>query len=104
VSLELIIHEIARHDIDERTFDLDDNTPDVGDRFLAELNHVFDRLLRFPKQGPPFPTANHPTLRRIVLATLPLSVFYQPTRSAIEIFRVLHHAQDIPELLDKIDH
>jgi plasmid stabilization system protein ParE len=41
-------------------------------------------------------------LRRLPLKRFPLSVFYRPTRTAIEIIRVLHHARDIPPLLEDI--
>ena len=54
--------------------------------------------------GQPWPSPNpaHRDLRRAVLPTLPFSVFYRPTKRAIEVVRVLHHAQDIPPLLDEM--
>lgn len=39
-------------------------------------------------------------LRRLPLKRFPLSVYYRSTRSAIEVIRVLHHARDIPPLLE----
>lgn len=102
MTLALIIKPQAQADIDERAVRLNDEDFELAERFLVELHHVFDRLTAFPAFGPPCPTANHPDLRRVVLPTLPLSLFYRSTRTAIEVLRVLHHAQDIPPLLDDL--
>lgn len=102
MTLDLIIHEKARHDVNEQSAWLDDHTPDAGDRFHDELAHVFDRLVTFPAFGQPCPTKTYPDLRRAILPTFPLSVFYRPTATAIEVFRVLHHARDLANLLDDL--
>lgn len=102
MTVALSIKPQAQADIDERAASLNDEAFELAERFLAELHHVFDRLTAFPAFGPPFPTANHPDLRRVILPTLPLSVFYRPTRTGIEVLRVLHQAQDIPPLLDDL--
>jgi plasmid stabilization system protein ParE len=76
----------------------------VARRFLDDVAHTFTRLHRFPNLGRPWPTRNPAIagLRRLPLQHFPLSVFYRPTRTAIEIIRVLHHARDLPPLLDDI--
>jgi plasmid stabilization system protein ParE len=103
-DLDLIIHETARHDVDGHTEYLDDQDPDMAERFHSELAHVFERLTTFPAFGQLWPSPNpaHRDLRRAVLPTLPFSVFYRPTRTTIEVVRVLHHAQDIPPLRDEM--
>ena len=103
-DLELIIHETARHDVDEHVEYLDDRDPNMAERFHSELAHVFERLTSFPAFGQLWPSPNpaHHDLRRAALPTLPFSVFYRPTRAIIEVVRVLHHAQDVPPLLDDL--
>ncbi len=100
MTLELVITPQAQADIDEYAAHLDDRNPEAGTRFLHELNHIFDRLITFPAFGQPSSTANHPELRRAVLPTFPISVFYQPTTTAIIVARVIHHARNLPPLLD----
>lgn len=99
--LDLIVHTEARDDIREQTAYLDDRTPDAGARFLAALEHVFNRLVTFPGLGSPFATQTWPNLRRVPLPTFPLSVFYEPSPTAIDVYRVLHHARDVLKALDQ---
>jgi plasmid stabilization system protein ParE len=103
-DLELIIHETARHDVDEHVEYLDDRDPNMAERFHSELAHVFERLTSFPAFGQLWPSPNpaHHDLRRAVMPTLPFSVFYRSTRTTIEVIRVLHHAQNVPPLLDDL--
>ena len=100
MSLDLLVQPQAQLDIDEHAAYLDDRTPDAGDRFLAELQHVFDRLVTFPGFGQPFPTRRYPDLRRVVLPSFPVSVFYRAAANAIIVGRVLHHSRDLPPLLE----
>ena len=104
MTLDLIIKPQAQQDVTEHAAYLDDNAPDAGDRFLGELEHVFDRLTTFPAFGQLWPSPNraHRDIRRAVLPSLPFSVFYRPTKRTIEVIRVLHHAQDVPPLLDEV--
>jgi plasmid stabilization system protein ParE len=100
-NLTLVIRPRAQADIDAQTARLDETTPNVGARFLTELSYVFDRLTSFPGLGQPCRTKNHPDLRRAVLPTFPVSVFYRPTATTIEIVRVLHQARDRSRLLEE---
>jgi plasmid stabilization system protein ParE len=102
VTLDLVITPQAQADIDEYAALLDDRNPEAGTRFLHELSHVLDRLVTFPAFGQASPTPNHPELRRAVLPNFPLSVFYQPTATTIIVARVIHHARDLPPLLDEL--
>ena len=98
----LTVTQRAQADIDEHAAYLDDRSPSAGERFLAELAQVFDRLVTFPAIGQRCPTNHHPRLRRAVLPTFPVSVFYRSSTVAVEVLRVLHHARDISPLLDEI--
>lgn len=103
MNLDLIIKPRARQDVQEHAAYLDDQSANAGDRFLAELEHVLGRLATFPALGRPWPSLSpaHRDVRRAVLPKLPFSIFYRPTKTAIEVVRVLHHAQDVPPLLDE---
>jgi plasmid stabilization system protein ParE len=101
-NLELDIRARARGDIDGHTEYFEDRDPELAERFHGELEHVFDRLTSFPGFGQPCPTKKYPDLRRVVLPTLPLSVFYRPTETTIEVFRVLHHARDLARILPNL--
>ncbi len=103
-ALDLVIHETARRDVNEHTAYLDDREPAAAERFLAELEAVFDRLTTFPSFGQLWPTTNpaQADLRRAFLPTLPFSIFYRATTATIEVVRVLHHARDFPPLLDDL--
>ncbi len=102
MSLDLIILPPAQVDIDAITAYLDDDQRNAGDRFLDDLSHVLDRITTFPQAGPLHPVT-HPELsglRRIVLRSFPVSVFYRVRPAAIEIIRVLHQARDLKRLLE----
>ncbi len=102
MSIDLIIHRPAQDDIDEQAAFLDDHDTGSGERFLAEVHRVYERLVTFPGFGHPFPTPLRPNLRCVVLPTFPLSVFYEPSPTAIDVYRVLHHARELAGILDKL--
>ena len=103
MTLDLIVHDEAREDLKDQYDFLEEHAPGNGDRFLEEVHHVFDRLVSFPGFGPPFPTPTWPNLRRALLPTFPLSVFYEPSVTAIDVYHVLHHAQDVLTILDRTE-
>ena len=98
----LSITSQAQADIDEHAAYLDDHARNDGERFLTELAHVFDRLVAFPAFGQPCPTEHHRKLRRVILPSFPVSVFYRSSTTSVEVLRVLHHARDLSPLLDEI--
>ena len=104
MTRDLVVHPRAEADVDELAAYLDDQDPDAGARFLDELEHVFDRLTTFPHFGRPWATDNPQLagLRRAILTTFHVSVFYRQTPTAISIVRVLHQARDIPSLLEDL--
>jgi len=101
----LLRHPAAKRDLAEATaYLVAEGGSEVAHQFLDDVAYAFTRLRRFPSLGRPWPTSN-PTLaglRRLPLKRFLLSVFYRPTRSAIEIIRVLHHARDISPLLEDL--
>lgn len=101
----LSVRPRAQADVDEQSdYLIADRSHDQAIKFLVELQHVFERLLRFPQFGRPWPT-NNPALaglRRAALPSFPLSVFYMADADEIAVVRVLHHARDIPPLLEDI--
>jgi toxin ParE1/3/4 len=104
VTVNLIIRPQAQADVDGLVAYLDDQDPGAGTRFLDDLRNIFDRLVTFPHYGPLWPTRN-PTLaglRRAISSTFPISVFYLPTKTAVEVVRVLRHSRDIPPLLNDL--
>ncbi len=101
----LVRHPAAKRDLAEATaYLVEEAGSEVAHEFLDDVAHVFTRLRRFPNLGRPWPTTNPALvgLRRLPLQRFPLSVIYRPTRTAIEIVRVLHHARDIPPLLEDL--
>ena len=101
----LLRHPAAKRDLAEATaYLVEEGGSEVAHQFLDDVAHAFTRLRRFPNLGRPWPTRNPilAGLRRLPLQRFPLSVFYRPSRNSIEIIRVLHHARDIPPLLEDI--
>jgi toxin ParE1/3/4 len=104
VSRRLVVSPRAQADVDEHAAYLDDRNPDAGWRFLVEIHDAFDRLPTFPHLGQAWPTTRTELVgvRRLVLTTFPISLFYRATETVVEVLRVLHHARDIPPLLDDL--
>jgi toxin ParE1/3/4 len=74
----------------------------VADRFFAEAEATFTRLARMPQIGTPY----EPDERLFAdLRFFPVSryrdylVFYRPITDGIEVYRVLHGARDITNIL-----
>lgn len=101
----LIRHPSAQRDLAEATrYFVEHAGTDVAHEFLDDVEHAFARLVRFSSLGRPWPTRNPVLrgLRRLPLRHFPLSIFYRPTESTIDVIRVLHHARDLPPLLEDI--
>jgi plasmid stabilization system protein ParE len=92
----------AQTDIDEQTEFLVIRDSAVAVRFLADIAAAFERLIRFPHIGRPWPARSRDLsgVRRLKLSNFPLSVFYRPTPLTIEVLRVLHHSRHLPPDLD----
>jgi toxin ParE1/3/4 len=101
----LVISPRAQVDVDEEAayYQATDSLATAA-RFLDDLRHVFERLVEFPHLGTPWPTQNRQLtgLRRRLLPHFPYSVFYLPSKQAIEIVRVLHNNRDLPASLEDL--
>ena len=102
---KLVRRPAARRDLAEAVaYLVTEGGSPLSHRFLDELEATFKRLCSFPHLGTPWPTTNPELtgLRRRPLPRFPYSVFYLPTRTAIEIVRVLHNSRDLPPLLENL--
>jgi plasmid stabilization system protein ParE len=104
-SLVADIRPLARHDVDRIAATIAAEHPEAGARFLDEFDAVVDRLLQFPELARVWQT-NRPdalsTVRRLVMRGFRVSIFYRPTKTTIEVLRVLHHSQDALPLLEDL--
>ena len=77
---------------------------DIAIRFVDAFEGALDRLRDFPRQGAPWPTDNPELqgIRRLLMTTFRIWIFYRETDSHIEIVRVLHGSRDLPALLDNV--
>lgn len=101
----LVIRPRAQADMDEEAlYYQTGDDPAAAARFLEDLEHAFERVVRFPQIGKPWPTPNRELtgLRRLLLSRFPYSVFYLPTETTLEIVRVLHNSRDLPPLLENL--
>lgn len=66
--------------------------PDLGERFVADLDLVMARMQTFPHGAAP--VEGFPGLRRARMRQFPYGVFYRPGTDDLVIVRVLHTRQD----------
>ena len=67
--------------------------PDLGERFVADLDLVMARMQTFPHGATP--VEGFPGLRRARMRQFPYGVFYMPDGSEdLVVVRVLHTRQD----------
>jgi len=74
---------------------------DVAGRFLDEVEHAFDLLSRNPSLGSLRygVMLNLPGVRCWPLRPWPQLIFYVDRGPALDVFRILHGARDIPSTL-----
>lgn len=96
------IRPLAGQDVDGIARYLAEHNPKTAIRFLDEFDAVIDRLLQFPELAQMWRT-NRPdqlaAVRRFVMRGFRVSIFYRPTKTTLEVLRVLHHSQDAASLL-----
>jgi plasmid stabilization system protein ParE len=104
VTRELIVTEPADEEIDGYIEYLAARNPDAARRFLRDLRHALDRLLSLPQVGHVWETKRRDLegLRAWRVDDFPVSIFYFPRPTAIEVVRVLHHSQDIKSVLEDL--
>ena len=90
MTLQLIVSREARADIAEAVAWLRDRSPDLPDRFRAELEGIYESVLEHPEMYP----AVYRRFHRALLRKFPYSVFYVVLPDAILIAGVVHQARD----------
>jgi toxin ParE1/3/4 len=96
----------AQHDIDDTAAQyLEEAGEEVALRFLAAVDDAFDLLSRNPGLGSPrhATVLQLPGIRCWPLRPWPQLVFYVEREQAVDVFRVLHGARDIPATLIEPD-
>ena len=101
---EVIVTEPAEEDIDGYIEYLAGRNPDAARRFLRDLRQAFDRLLSMPQIGHAWETKRRDLdgLRAWRIDDFPVSIFYFPRPTVIEVVRVLHYSQDIKSILEDL--
>ena len=104
VTRELIVSGPADDDINEYLDYVNERNPAAARRFLQALHQAYDRLLSLPDVGHLWKTTREDLkgLRAWRVEDFPLSIFYFPRPTAIEVIRVLHHARDIKAILEEL--
>ena len=99
------IRPLAREDLDSIAATIDAEHHEAALRFLDTFDAAIDRLVQLPELGQVWQT-NRPdtlsTVRRFVMRTFHVSIFYHPTESTLEVLRVLHHSRDVLPLLEDL--
>jgi plasmid stabilization system protein ParE len=83
----LVVRREAQRDIREAASWYNDQQPDLGVRFLAELGDLLERIRQNPSQ---FPLVES-EVRRGLLRRFPYSVYFVPNRGeSVTVLGVLH--------------
>ena len=91
------LNEFARSDLKNIWTYLAEFNPDAADKFLRELAKKFQLLAENPKLG----HAHDEFILK--LRSFPYKkyvIFYFPTETGVEIYRILHGARDIENLFE----
>lgn len=77
--------------------------PELGHRFLNDVDAAMERLENFPAGAPPVESLAD--LRRARLRHFPYGIFYQrlPSADGLLVVRVLHARRDHPSAVDQSD-
>ena len=82
---------------------VDEGSIKTARRFLAQAESTFQRLARLPSAGALYEPDDpiHPGLRYMPVSRFRKDlIFYVPVPGGIDVFRVLHGARDLGEILD----
>ncbi len=102
MKFDLIVSAAADEDINGYISYTNERSPNAARRFLAALRVAFDRILSMPEIGHVWETDRQDLagLRAWRIDDFPLSIFYFPHSTAIEVIRVLHHSRDIKVIVE----
>ena len=78
---ELVIRPQAQLDVEEAAIWYESRRPELGLRFLDELDYVIKRITATPFQFPEI----HATVRRGLLKRFPYSVYFSVTDERVEV-------------------
>ena len=101
MSARLVVpREAANRDV-QAALDhyLQEASPAVALKFVDQLEKTYAHLARYPGTGSPRygHALNIPGLRCWLVTGFPYLVFYMDTEDCIDVWRVLHERQDIPD-------
>lgn len=86
----LVLRPEVSNDIRSAAFWYDERQVGLGRRFLAEVDHVFERVTENPAQFPRI--EDH--VRRALLRKYPYAVYFVFDRDQVTILAVLHCRRD----------
>ena len=86
MSFRLLLRPEARVDIREALLWYEDQGPGLSDRLDAELNGLFDRIIRSPLQ---FPEVEQ-DVRRGLLGKFPYAIYFLLEGDTVFVLAVLH--------------
>jgi len=72
--------------------------PEAGDRIIAQLAAVMEKLAEFPTMGRARAELR-PRLRSF--ASNPFSIFYRRTRTGVHVLRILHQRENVRKAFPK---
>ena len=102
----IVPRELANHDIDEIIgYYLGESAEQAAYGFIDALEEAYAHIGRHPATGSPryAHELNLPGLRFWPLSRYPHLVFYVERPDHIDVWRVLHGKQDIPQWMVQID-
>ena len=102
----IVPRELANHDINEIIgYYLGESAEQAAYGFIDALEEAYAHIGRHPATGSPryAQELNLPGLRFWPLSRYPHLVFYVERPDHIDVWRVLHGKQDIPEWMVQID-
>ena len=87
--MRLLYRPLADAEVTEVVDYLEDVRVGLGERFLADLQKLYKRLVAFPESCPEV----HPRVRQAMLQTFPYAIYYAIVGDTIEVIAVVHFAR-----------
>lgn len=96
----------AKQDLLEHVLYLAQDNPEVAERFIEATELAFEKLAQTPRMGA-VQEFRSPKLNGIRRWAVPgfrnHLIFYRPTKTGVEIVRVIHGAQDVERVMLRED-
>jgi len=86
MARQLVVQPQSELDIQAAAVWYEGQRTGLGERFLAELDHVFRRIVDNPQQFPRLET----TVHRALLRHFPYGVYFLAEEESIQVLAVLH--------------